>query len=752
MKKTVFLLIAFSLLAVAASAQERLLTIDEIYSPDPAKRVNFSGTMSRYTWSADGRAFKQVQNGRLVRIDAITGEAQPYFDTARFAAALTAVAGVGQREADEMANAASLHFDENETAILLNHASDLWHYHIAAGRLVRLTNNDDEEKEADFSPDGRWVSFVRNNDLYVVDVASGDEKQITRDGSERVHNGYLVWVYEEELYGRGQNRGYWWSPDSRKIAFLRLDDSPVPRFILSNEIPNSPVIEDTRYPKAGDPNPLVRLGIADVTKTSRLPNVSRIPRVGGRLPASVRRIGDLVQFVDLHRYRPEDVLIVRVAWSPGSTAVLFQAQNREQTYLDLNSAALDGKVTKLFTETSPAWVGINGNPHFMDDGMAVWQSERDGWNHLYLYDNAGKLIRRLTEGEWEVRSLHGIDKSTGWVYFSATKDSHIATNVYRVSLRGGAIERLTQGEGSHAAMFNRDFTHFIHMWSDINTPPQVRLYRSDGRLERALNENRVEVLEQYKLSRPDFLKVKTRDGYEMEAVIIRPPDFNANRKYPVLQFTYAGPQAPQVRDGWGGSRYMFHQMLAQKGYIIWICDNRTASAKGVKSAWPLYKNFGPLELRDIEDGVAYLKSLQFVDPDRIGSWGWSYGGFMTSFALTHSKSFKMGIAGGSVTDWHLYDSIYTERFMSTPQNNPAGYERTSVVKAAKDLHGKLLLIHGVMDNNVHQQNTMQLVYELQKHGKQFELMLYPTQRHGVTDPAQAHHMYTMMTDFIERNL
>ena len=249
-----------------------------------------------------------------------------------------------------------------------------------------------------------------------------------------------------------------------------------------------------------------------------------------------------------------------------------------------------------------------------------------------------------------------------------------------------------------------------------------------------------------------MLKVKTRDGFEMEALMINPPDFDPSKKYPVLQYTSAGPHAPQVRNSWGGNRSMWHQMLAQKGYLIWICDNRTASGKGEISTWPVYKQMGVLELRDIEDGVNYLKSLPFVDADRIGIWGWSYGGFMTSYALTHSKIFKAGIAGGSVTDWHLYDSIYTERFMQTPKNNPNGYEQTSVVKAAKDLHGRLLLIHGVMDDNVHQQNTIQFVNALQKHGKQFDLMLYPTQRHGVVDPNQQYHMYSMITDFILRNL
>jgi dipeptidyl-peptidase-4 len=271
-------------------------------------------------------------------------------------------------------------------------------------------------------------------------------------------------------------------------------------------------------------------------------------------------------------------------------------------------------------------------------------------------------------------------------------------------------------------------------------------------LEKVLNENKVDALSQYELGKANFLSVRTRDGFEMEAMMILPPEFDKNKKYPVLSYTYSGPHAPSVRNAWGGSRYMWHQMMAQKGYIIWICDNRTASGKGAESEQKVYQNFGELELKDLEEGFDYLRGLSFVDANRIGLWGWSYGGYMTSYALTHSKSFKIGIAGGTVGDWSLYDSIYTERYMKTPQNNPTGYEKSSVIKAAKNLNGKLLLIHGAMDDNVHMQNATQLIYELQKAGKQFDFMVYPTQRHGVVNPSQQKHMYQMMTDFITKNL
>ncbi len=755
MKK--FNLILVAILTIGASAlfaQDKLLTLDDIFSPNANTRVRFGGTPVVTFWARDGRSFRQMVNGRLMRVDAMTGKAEPYFDDGSLVAALMRV-GISSDDAKAIASSPNLDFNANESAVLINHDNDLWLYDVTGRSIKRLTNNREEELEADFSPDGRLVSFVRGNNLFVVDTAKANEKQLTRDGREgdkAIYNGYLDWVYEEELYGRGDKRGYWWSPDSRSIAFLRLDESPVPKFIIPNDIPTDQDVETTFYPQAGDPNPIVRLGIADVGKMSIVPNAGRIPKIGDKIPTSILRVGDAVNFVDTSAYKPEDLLIVRVTWSPDSKTVVFQAQNRVQTFLDLNAATTDGKVKKLFTEISPAWVSVNDNPFFLKDGTAIWESERDGWNHLYHYDNNGSLIRRITEGKWEVRNVYGVDEAGGWIYFSATKDSDIAENVYRVRLTGGEPERLSQGAGWHAASFNKQFTHYVENWSDVNTPTQTRLFAADGKFVRFINENKVDALSQYKLSQPEFLQVKTRDGFEMEAMMIRPPDFDPNKTYPVMSYTYSGPHAQSVVNRWGGNRYMWHQMLAQKGYIVWICDNRTASGKGVQSTWPVYKNFGQLELRDLEDGVNYLKTLPYVDKDRIGIWGWSYGGFMTSYALTHSNLFKIGIAGGTVSDWRNYDSIYTERYMLTPLNNREGYDKSSVLKAAKNLSGKLLLIHGGNDNNVHVQNTTQLVYELQKADKQFDLMLYPTARHGVTNPAQVKHWYTMMTDFILRNL
>jgi dipeptidyl-peptidase-4 len=726
---TVFLV----LVAQSLRAQNKLLTIDDIF--DPVKKVNFNGSTPTIRWLKDGNHYLLTNEAsrrdvpRLQKVNAATGEAVAFFDVAKMEAAFAALPGVSAQDARQLASRGNYNLNPAETAVLINWSNDLFYYEFGSERAIRLTSNPEEEVGEGFSPDGRMISFVRENNLYVEDLSmQRRERALTRDGSAKIFNGRLDWVYQEELYGRGNFGAYWWSPDSTSIAFLRFDESPVPEFTVVDHIPYHQKLEVTSYPKAGDPNPIVKLGV-------------------------VNAAGGDIRWIDTFKYQPEDFLISRVTWTPDGKKVVYQAQNREQTFLDVNFAdAKDGKSSNVIHETSKAWVAINEQPIWLKDGSFIWASERNGWEHLYHYSADGKLLRQITDGKWEVRSIEGVDEENGYIYFTGTERSHIAADAYRVKFDGSGLTRLTQSEGSHRVDLSPANNYFIDVWSDVNTPSQTRLYDASGKLVRVLAENRVDALKQYKLGTTELLQVKTRDGFVMEAMMIKPPDFDARKKYPVMSFTYSGPHAPQVRNGWGSQTYMFHQLLAQKGYIIWVCDNRTASGKGLESSWPVYKNFGELELRDLEDGVTWLKSQPYVDGSRIGMWGWSYGGFMTSYALTHSQSFKIGIAGGTVADWRDYDSIYTERNMGTPQNNPEGYKKSSPVNAAKNLHGKLLLIHGAIDDNVHMQNTIQFIYELQKAGKQFQLMLYPKSRHGVTDPLLLKHMRQMMLDFIVENL
>jgi dipeptidyl-peptidase 4 len=719
--------------ALLAHAQNKLLTLDELYGP--INRVNFSGNpVTGLTW-LDGQSYLQRKTdsetgqAQLLKVNALTGQAVPLYDLAKAEAAFAKLPGLSRDDTRHLAQAVGIRLNEKRTAGLANYANDLFYYEFGSDRAVRLTQSAEEEVGEEFSPDGQQVSFVRNFNLYVVDVAQRRERSLTNDGHAKLLNGRLDWVYQEELYGRGNFKGYWWSPDSTRIAYLQLDEAAVKDFTVVDHTQSQPTLEVYAYPKAGMPNPTARLGVINVA-------------------------GGATQWVDLFRYQQVEPLIVRVSWLLGSQQVCFAITNREQQWLDLNLFdPATGKSRRLFHETSPAWVETDdlSDPVWLKDGSFLWVTHRSGWKHIYHYNADGQLIRQITIGKWEARTLHGVDEANGWVYFSGTERSHIGGDVYRIKLDGTGLQRLTETAGTHVANFAPDFAHFVDTWSDISTPRQVRLHTCDGKPVRMIDENKVVALAQYKLGKPEFLQVKNRDGFLMEALMIKPPDFDPQKKYPVFEHVYGGAHIPQVRNAWV-PEFMWWQLLAQQGFIVWVLDNRSASGKGMESAWTVYKNFGEPELRDLEDGMAYLKSLPFVDGARIALYGWSNGGFITAYALTHSTTWKVGISGAPVTDWLLYDTICTERFMLTPQNNPEGYDKSSVLKAAKNLSGKLLLIHGAIDDNVHLQNSVQFIYELQKAGKQFEFALYPKSRHGITDQRLVRQMREKMLNFLLANL
>jgi len=724
------------LVAAAASAQQKPLTLDVI--DGPATRVNFSGTPApAFAWiDANHYAWpRTAEDGReavdWMKVDATSGSSVPLFDAARAEAAIAALPGIAAEDARRIVRSRDLVFNHDFTQAVLTIADDLYLCAFATGRAVRLTSAPGDEEEPTFSPDDARVAFVRANNLYAVDTATLRETVLTADGGARILNGKLDWVYEEEIYGRGQQRAYWWSPDSSRLAFLRIDDSPVSTYITLDDISYAPRVETWQYPRAGDPNPAVKLGIVRAD--------------GG--PADIR-------WADTSKYG-SDFLIVRVAWTPAG-ALVYEVQNRTQSWLDVNLldvSSVASMPTTILHETSPYWINAEETttPTWLGDGSFLWLSGRSGFTHAYHYSADGTLIKQVTTGRWELRTLHGADEKGGWVYFSGTERSPIGNDVYRVRLDGTGFERLSKSDGTHRAEFSPGFGFFIDRWSDVSTPPQVRLYRSDGRDVRVLHQNPVPALAEYRLARPEFVQVKTRDGFVMEAMMIKPPDFDPSKRYPVYQFTYGGPHSQEVRNAWT-SEQMYHQLLAQHGIIVWICDNRTASGKGLESTWQVFKHFGEVELRDIEDGVSWLKRQPYVDGTRIGLNGWSFGGFLTAYALTHSTSFTMGIAGGTVSDWRNYDSVYTERYMGLPQDNPEGYRNSSPRFAAANLHGALFLMHGAIDDNVHVQNTMQLAYELQHAGKPFSLMIYPKTRHGVTDPSLIRHMHGAMLDFTLEHL
>jgi dipeptidyl-peptidase 4 len=730
-----FVFVALVALAPAVSAQQASLTLEHLYDPETRLAVPAPHRVGQEVarWLGDTRVLRAAPDpeagpGAFVHvvIDVETGAASPLFDVAGLEAALSRVPGVAPADAARLARLPAYTFDPAVTGLLVTVNDDLHWWTFGSEQVVRLTQAPGTEHDAAFSPDGRLVGFTRDHNLFVVDLR-GHERALTSDGHEGLLNGRLDWLYQEEIYGRGNWRAFWWSPDSTRLAYLQLDQSRVPRFSIVDDIPYRQAVEVMRYPKAGDPNPTVRLGI-------------------------VRATGGATTWVDLASYGGTEILLVRVGWTPDSRRVVYQVQDREQTWLDLNVARLDGRsAATVLREVSPAWVVPLGTPEWLPDGTFLWASQRSGWTHLYRYRLDGTLVSQVTSGTWDVRTSYGVSPDAQWVYFSGTERSYIGQDVYRVALDGTSLVRLSATAGTHDATFNPSFTRYAGRWSDVTTPPELRIHSADGTEERLL-ERPANVLAGFDLAAPEFLQVPTRDGFAMEAMILKPRDFDARDRYPVYQHTYAGPGAPQVRNAWGGVNYLFHQLLAQHGIVVWVCDNRSATAKGAQSAWPVYQRLGELELQDIEDGIAWLRRHRWVDDRRIGLNGWSYGGFITMYALTHSRSFAMGIAGGGVSDWRDYDTVYTERYMRLPQHNPDGYVRTAPRWAAGRLSAPLLLLHGMLDDNVHLQNTVQFAYELQRAGKPFELMLYPRSRHAITDPRLALHQRRTMLDFIMRTL
>ena len=704
------------LLTTAVVAQERKqLSLEALY--DPKTMTRFGGAIQNdFSWISE-TAFvypRRNANAKFLEwrlFDVATGKERPFFDLARVPKNIAAAI-------DE-----DVEFDDAKRAIVVTIDDDLWYYALGRDTATRLTNAKGEEEEATFSPDGKQVAFVRNNNLFVVDL-TGRERQLTTDGGKNILNGKLDYVYQEEVYGRGVFKGYWWSPDSARIAFLRLDETEVPEFTIVDHIPYHLDLKVFHYPKAGDPNPRVSLRI-------------------------VNAAGGEIVTVDNRRYDKGDFLIVDVSW--GGNGLTYQVQDREQTWLELNMATTAGASRMLLRETTQAWVELLAAPKWLPDGTFLWQSERTGWRHLYHYRPDGTLVRPVTSGNWEVRKVHGVEGQH--VYFSGTERTSLGLDVYRIRLDGTGLQRLSSAEGTHTATFSPRFGHYVDKWSDIRTPDQIRVHRSDGRVAHVVEANAVNA--GFAVLEPQFLQVPTRDGVMLDAVMYKPANFDPSKKYPVYQLLYGGPHAPRVTNRWSGQGLqstLFLQLIAQQGVIAWIVDNRTASGKGAVSAWGAYKNLGASELRDYEDAIGWLKSQPYVDGSRVCLFGWSYGGFMVAYALTHSKAFSAGISGAPVTDWRDYDTIYTERLMLTPQNNPEGYRRSSPRFDAANLHGNLLLIHGTTDDNVHVQNTLQFAYELQEAGREFEMMLYPRTKHGVRDEETLYHIQKTVLSFVRRRL
>ncbi len=671
----------------------------------------------------DGEHWLQTREGRLLKIHAATGRSQPFLDTRALAKALTRLPSIDAEAADAIVSRPMFDMDPAKRGFLFEHDEDLYYVTFDGATAVRLTNQPGSEQWPQFSPDGKHVAFVRDFDLYAVDIAKQAEHRLTTGGREDLRHGQADWVYFEEVWNR-RWPSFWWSPDSKRLAFMEFDDAGVPYHTVLDDASSGTArkVERTHYPRSGEANPKVRLGI-----------------VGSE--------GGAVHWADLSDYSPDSSLISEVGWWPDSSSAYCYVQDRAQTWLDLVKVAPDsGTVQRLFRDATKAWIDSPGPLHAYKDNTFLWVSERDGWKHIYQYADDGKLKAQLTMGPWEVRRLEHVDLDSGWIYFTANREAPMSSDFYRVK-PGGLLQRLTQTPGTHSANMSPDGKLFLSSRSDIRTPDRIGLYTADGKLVRTVDSNPSHELKRLRFGPHERLQIRARDGFPLEAELILPTELEPGKKYPVWFTTYAGPHTPTISDAWQGGRMRDHA-LAHEGFIIFHMDPRSASGKGATSAWKAYKHLGVQELEDIKDAIHWLKQKPYVDGSRIGMSGHSYGGYITSYAMTHCDLFAAGIAGAPVTDWRDYDSIYTERFMGLPQDNPEGYNVSSVVKAAGKLHGKLLILHGAIDDNVSMRNTMRLVQALQLANKDFELMIYPSSRHGIGGA----HYQRIQLDFIRRTL
>lgn len=681
---------------------------------------NFSGNpVSGLQWLDDDEHYLQLIGGKLWKVQARTGRSTAYVDSDKLTESLKAV--MDESAAKALSQRPPLRTDPGKSGVLVEHQGDLYFGHFDGKPGVRLTKSPDAKQFPTFSPDGKFVAFVRKNNLFVVDLATQSETPLTTDGNDGVFNGKGDWVYEEEIFNRAGKGAFWWSPDSRHVAYLRLDDAPVAPFAVVNHLPTRLNVENIPYPKAGDPNPLVKLGIVPV-------------------------IGGATRWAEFNGADPADFLIARVGWFPDGKSAYCYAQNRTQTYMDLCQVPTEGgPARKLFRDSTSAWVDDTGPLTFLPDGSFLYASDRTGWRHLYRYHADGAPMSPVTTGAWEVRQVHRIDPAGEWVYFNGTKDTHRGTNLYRARTDGTKVERLTPETGTHAVNVSPNAALFVDSYSSLTEPTKVVLRFAGGAEVRRLDTNPVYAREEYKFGRVEPVEVPMPDGFALEGLIVYPPDFDPAKKYPIWVKTYAGPHSPTVNDGWAGGR-VNDQVYAKLGIVVFNVDPRSASGKGAQSAWTAYKQLGIPELKDLENAVDWICKNPWADAKRVGLSGHSYGGFMTAFALTHSKKFAAGISGAPVTDWRNYDSIYTERYMHLPSENSSGYDATSAVKAAKNLHGKLLLLHGLIDDNVHVQNTIQFIHQLQLADKDFEVMMYPMARHGIG----GRHYQRQIINFVSR--
>jgi dipeptidyl-peptidase-4 len=746
------------------SESAKKLTVERIYS-----EPNLSGhTLRGLAWTPDGtqvsfleaKGFaaedagedgsengsqsknKKENNAALWIVDAKSGERRVLVSGERLASMLpenpsapSQATGLGRHAP------ADYQWAPDGAALLFQGPNALVWFALMSKEPRTLVSGKGTLADPKISPDGKFVSFVRDHNLWLVNIVDGKERAITRDGVEEIRKGELDWVYPEEL---DIKTAYWWAPDSSAIAYLEMDERKVAQYPLVYFASFDGKAEMERYPPAGGANPVVHVFVAPVS--------------GG--PAKQMDTGS-----------ETDQYIPRVNWLPDSKHVAIQRLNRAQTNLDLLIGdAATGASRVALTEKDQYWINVSDDLRFLQDGQRfLWSSERSGFRHIYLYNLDGKELAQLTKGDWEVSAIDAVDEKAGLIYFTAAEKSPMERHVYRVGLDGSGFTRITKEAGTHAVNFapnagsppavniasstSASVSAFIDTYSNAMNPPRQDLLGPDGSRIAILNENKVAELASYHFSPVEFLQVKSHEGVMLNAWMIKPADFDPHRKYPVLFFTYGGPHVQVVTNEWGRSTFLWHELMAQKGYIIFALDNRGSAGRGHLFEESIHYRLGAQELSDQRDGAAYLKSLTYVDANRMGIWGWSYGGHMTLHAVFEDgNDFKAGFAGGPVTDWHYYDSIYTERYLGLLPQNEEYYKASSPIHHVKQFQGKLLIAHGTGDDNVHFANTLALINELIENGEYVEVLPFPGRGHGVSDAPARRLLMERVTRFFLDNL
>jgi dipeptidyl-peptidase-4 len=700
------------LLALILAADRKPVTLEAVanYRPEP---------MPAPIWSPAGKRFVFREGSKLLLFDAPTNSRSELLDLKTLEdAAKTPPEPKRFEWQNRRVSEQDIQWMPDGQRLLVLAKGDLFLVDVNRKSFEPVTATPVAERDPKPSPDGKRIAYRIEHDLYSHELASGKVSRLTTDGSENLLNGELDWVYPEELE---IGTAYWWSPDSARIAYLQFDTSRIETYPHNDLASTTAFAEPQKYPKAGTPNSDVRLGVIAAT--------------GG--PTRWLDLGD-----------PRDRLIARVDWTPQSDAIFIQRLNRIQNRLDLLTASISGPVRTVLTESDPAWINVGGGVRFLPARQEfLWSSERSGFRHLYAYSLDGKSVRRLTNGEWEVKDIVAVDEKAGRVWFVSNEGDPLRQDLWAVNLDGGGKRKLTAEPGTHTVSMSPTADYYLATYSSLSAPRRATLHSADGK----------QLAELKRQSEPDVdllpvevARVKAPDGALMYARLIKPAGFDPAKKYPAVVMVYGGPHAQTVRDQFAGVSW--EQALAHRGFVVWGLDNRGSAGRGHAWEAKLHRRFGRQEVADQKAGVEHLLSLGFVDKARIGIYGWSYGGYMTLYSLlTEPDLFAAGIAGAPVTDWRNYDTIYTERYLGLPQENDEGYRQSSPVTHAANLKSKLLLVHNYGDDNVLFQHTFQMADALQRAGKQFELMIYPQKAHGVSGPARLH-LNQLMTSFFERTL